>query len=207
MSSFFPYSQYWSWGTFILYVVISLIVIILTKISCYTNNFKIIICRIKKRKYTFNGYYIIAFIILVALASLRNMYVGPDTNHYVTYFLNSDSFYYDWSRFFEFKLIEPGFFLYQIIIRKITDNYTIYFFITYSFVATAYLRFINYYFSKESSWTIILLFIYYYVLNMSGMRSAIGSVFIIESFISLNENKYIKSIILTLFGILFHYTI
>lgn len=199
IEALFPISEYWSWGTFALYFIIAVTVVTICKSGCNAQ-------KIGMSKSDVNFRYFFAFLILVLLATLRSEEVGTDTDHYISYFQYATSFNFDWSRLFTFKQMEPGFQYYLYLLRKITDNYTFYFFVTYSIIAYGYIAFIKYFTKDVSNLTFLQLFIFFYVSNMSGARSALGTFFILFSFIALDKKKYFKAILLTFCACTFHYT-
>lgn len=195
----FPMSQDWSWVTFILYFLVAVSVTALCKSGAEAET-------IGMSKLDINFRYFSAYLILVLLATLRSEYVGSDTANYVNYFENATKFSFDWDRLFTFQQMEPGFKYYLYLIRQITDNYTVYFFITYSIVAYGYIAFIKYFFNDGTNCIFLQLFIIFYASNMSGARSALGTFFLLFSFIALDKKKYLRAIILTLIACGFHYT-
>ena len=209
----FPIGENWSWGTFFLYLVVSMCVTGLCKKGAkhralHTDGSFINIQVTKNRSFgsKLNGYYYVAIFFLVLLATLRTDQVGSDTLYYVSWFSSANAVSFDWSKLLNFNQQEPAYQLYSVFIRSFTDNYTVFFFITFSFVAWAYIRFIAYFFDNHSDYTFLQLFIFFYVSNMSGIRAACGTVFLLLAYIALDEKKYSKTIILTLVAALFHYT-
>lgn len=153
-----------------------------------------------------NRYYICAFMWLVLLATVRNSNVGSDIEFYVEYFENKIEFRYDWSRFFSFYQYEPGFQAWFWLIRKISDNYRVMFLLTYSFVAYAYIAFFKEMFDSKNGIIFMQVFIFYFSGNMSGVRAAIGMSFVFLATIALKDERYCKSVVLTIAGMMFHYT-
>lgn len=205
----FPITDSWSYATFFLYLFVTFIVTNLCKHGA--------IIQFKRKKSSVNiknsiylkkenMYYFTAYLILLLIASLRTSNVGSDTAVYVGYFNSSSSFNFSIQQLFSFNQIEPGFQIYLEIVKNITNNYNIFFLITYSMVAYSYIRFIRYFFDEKSDYLFLQIFIFFYVSNMSGMRSAMGMIFLLPSFIALSKQKYIKSIALTLCACCFHYT-
>lgn len=207
LNSLFPISDNWSWGTYLFYVIAAgLVSYLCYKGAVFRTNVK-----------GFNGkgdfyiskssvFYFIAFAILVLLATLRTSEVGSDTEVYVSYFKNAYTLDFQWNQLFHFQQMEPLFQLYLFILRKITDSYTIYFFVTYSFVAGAYIKFISNYFNKQSDYFFLQLFIFFYTSNMSGTRAAIGTAILLYSYIYISKKQYGIACFLTLLACGFHYT-
>ncbi len=196
----FPFSSNWHWMTFTLYVIVGVVVSNLCAkgAKLRANNESV-----QNNSNYYNLYYFGAFIILLLLATLRTEFVGSDTQIYVNYF--EEAAYYK-ELYSDFRIMEQGFLLYNLIVRTFTDSYTIYFVITYSFVAWSYVSYIKNNFDENSNYIFLQLFIFFYTSNMSGIRSAIGISFLMFAFTKLNKGKTFQSIILTFAGSMFHYT-
>ena len=204
MSSLFPISEYWSWSTFFLYTSVGLVVSYLCyKGKCVLNNNSTPSIRYIQ---VGNIYFFLAWLILVCLASFRSTSVGPDTQYYVSDFLNKTTVSFDWKTLFSFHQIEFGYQYYVYFIRSFTQNYHVFFFITYGFVAFSYLKFIHYFFDKNDGFLFLPIIIFFYVNNMSGVRGAIAVSFVILSFIMLDKDRYLGAMVLTLIAFSFHYT-
>lgn len=205
LEAIFPISEYWSWTTFCLYFLVALCVTALCKkgarqVTFHKNSGK------KKFKRNANIYYFLAYLLLVLLATLRNKEVGSDTLVYVNAFENAVTVNMRWKEFFSFQQWEPGFQFILVLCRKISSSYNVFFLIVYSIISAAYITFIRYFFDEKANYTFLQLFIFFYASNMSGMRSALGSVFLIISYIELHKRNYKKASVLTIFGMMFHYT-
>lgn len=204
LNSIFPITSNWSWLTFFLYLIVSFFTVKLCKQGLLFQEASL---SDKKRANVNSAVcFIMAWLLLVLLATLRDETVGTDTKNYIPYFLSKTSVEYRWEDFFSFRQREPGFQYYIYWVRSFTDNYTYLFFFTYSFIAFAYIHFIKNTWHSKNNTVFLYIFIYYYTSNMSGMRSAIGASFVLLSFLSLEKKMYFKSTFLTLLGVLFHYT-
>lgn len=201
----FPYSTSWNWSTFCLYIFVGISVSALCKKGAVYDNKEYSNGELYKKR-SGRVYYFFAFLLLVLLATLRTEYVGADTRLYVDLFRQATVFDYDWSKLFSLTQNEPGFLYYIYTIRKITDNYTIYFLITYSFVAWAYVNYIKNHFDKNSDYVFLQIFIFYYVSNMSGARSALATACILFSLTMMKNRRVLKAILLTCIAFLLHYT-
>ena len=206
MKNLFPITIQWSWWTFILYLISSYSVCVLCKMGAKKNTNKIVRFKNRCLKINFNVYYCIAILILTLLATIRTYEVGPDTESYVMEFLTANKIEFNWSRLLNFHQLEPGYQLLIMVIRSFTDNYHIYFFIIFIPLAYAYVAFIKYFYKKEDVYLFLPIFIFYFVNNMSGIRSAIGTIFLLCSFIQLDKKNYNKAFLLTLIASCFHYT-
>lgn len=207
METLFPFDHNWHWPTFFLYVISAMLISKLCLLGGklgqrYKNGTSI---------YTTDGrrtgkfFYTIAWLILVLLAGLRTKEVGPDTYTYVSIF-ESVKTYNDVIAYLEFGRWEPGYVFLLFIIRQFTSNYTVFLLIVYSIVAYGYIRFIKEFYKADSDFVFLQVFIFYYVNNMSAMRSAIACAFFFLSLISLCKNKYLKAVVLALCATAFHYT-
>ena len=199
MSDLFPITSFWSWGTFLLYLFVGYCVRFLCQAGEKRN--------IALHSNRFNIYYVISVVVLVILATIRNSSVGPDTQSYVDEYLNASTVSFSWEKLLTFSQGEIGFQCYLVFLRSISSSYRFLFFVTYTFIALSYVAYIKCFVSRETGYTFLPLFIFFYVGNMSGMRSAIGMAFIILSLILLSKNKYLMAIVITFVGFLFHYTI
>ena len=209
MQSLFPITEYWSWVTFVLYIAVSIVVCRCCRAGAiWRQKTDDIFFKEKHRVRLVNSniYFGIAFFILVLLGTLRTVDVGSDTQVYIGYFDNIGKFSFKLSNLFNFNQMEPGFQIYLRLIRNISSNYTFLFFVNSILISTAYIAYIKYFFDEKSDYTFLQIFIFYYVSNMSGMRAALATVFILFSYIMLAKGKNIKAIILTLFACSFHYT-
>lgn len=206
LEQLFPITDAWSYATFFLYLAVTFSVTGLCKMAARSGTKP---CADKKQSLVLKKetlYYFLAYMILVLLATVRTAEVGSDTAVYVGYFDSAKALDFELGELFTFHQMEPGFQLYLLLIKSITDNYNIFFFITYGMIAAAYIAYIKYFFDDKSDYLFLQIFIFFYVSNMSGMRSAMGMIFFLPSFLMLSQKKYIKSIFLTILASCFHYT-
>lgn len=207
----FSNNSEWSWFTFFLYYIISVIVVKLCKTgidydtACqrYNNG---------HRKWSKSGNvcYFFAFLLLTLLATIRSDQVGSDTWKYVEDFnainLSNNEYDFDIVKILGFHQREPGYIFFVSFIRSISSNYHFLFFSLYSLLSVSYLIFIRYFLRKGMNVAFLKLFIIFYVANMSGMRSALATVPLLISFVYLDKRKYLQSSILTLIAVSCHYT-
>lgn len=210
LKSLFPITKEWNSYTFWLYFSVAIITSLLCRKGAIYHSYSMCY-REKKNRKEFRVRketmcYFFAYLILVLLATLRSVKVGPDTSVYVGYFLNESSYIFDIKKIFTFNQMEPGFQLYLMFTRSFTKNYHVFFLITYGLIAFSYIQFIKKFFDEKSNYILLEIYIFYFVSNMSGMRSAMGMIFLLPAFISIYEKKYCKAIILTLLASCFHYT-
>ena len=200
MEALFPFDASWGWGTFILYVCVALFVSKLCQIASKADYYAQLNSR---RSVTVaKAYRLIAWIILVLLATLRSQAVGPDTSFYVDFFGNLTS-----NPSIEvLQRWEPGFVWLMRCVRILTSNYSVLLFIIYAFHSYAIVRFISFAFKHDSDYIFLQPFIFYFVNNMSAMRSAVAVSFLLLSWIALSNDKKTCAICLTACAGIFHYT-
>jgi len=198
LNSLFPITEYWSWGTFVLYYLVAIFVVALCKKGAKINE--------KNNKQKWNALYVCATLILILLATVRTKAVGTDTKYYVNEFVSFSGFSFDWSELFSFHETEPAFQVLYAVLRTFTKDYHVLFFVIYSFVSFAYIYYIKNTYDAKDSYSFLPLFVFFFVSNMSGMRSAIGGAFLLISYVYLQKEKYKTATVLTLIGFLFHYS-
>jgi len=203
----FYFDSWWDWPTFILYTFISLLTVALIK-NGEKNARYIYINGIVKKKYGVIGnfFYIAVFSILVMFSALRSYEVGIDAFSYVNNFLNATNFEFNWKAVFTLVQGEPLYELYIFLLRKITSNYHIYFFVTYAIITYCFIYFIRSCFDKKSHFVVLILFILSYVYNFSAIRSGLSEALILISFCCLKDKKVMKAILFTVIAALIHYT-
>jgi len=216
MKSIIEFGPYWSWDTYIFYLVIGLIVSMLckkagaygtgdlnydkkTELSFKKND----ILTIKKEKL----YYFLAFFLLFLVSTIRTPSVGPDTPTYIMWFQNALSYDFNWSNIIGFQGGEPLFRLFQYSIRLFTSSNTIYFAISAIPVSWSYICFIKKFVPQKANYTVLVLLIILFQYNLSAARSALGVAFLLFSLCALKDNKNIKSLALAFVGGMFHYTV
>ena len=207
MYSLFPITEFWSWRTFVLYMVVSVVVCKCCKSGAKWKKIENI-NQANSLHYIKNSnlYYAMAFLILVLLGTLRTVDVGSDTYVYIGYFDNAEAFSFQFSKILSFNQMEPFFQIYLKLIHKICNNYTFLFCVNSILVSYAYISYIKEFFDHESDYTFLQIFIFYYVSNMSGMRAALATVFLLISYKKLANGKNIQALIFTLVACGFHYT-
>lgn len=207
MYSLFPITEFWSWRTFILYIFVSFVVCKCCKSGAKWKQIENI-NQTNSSRYIKNSnlYYAMAFLVLVLLGTLRTVDVGSDTHVYIGYFDNVDTFSFQFSKLLSFNQMEPLFQIYLKLIHRICNNYTFLFGVNSILVSYAYISYIKEFFDHKSDYTFLQIFIFYFVSNMSGMRAALATVFLLISYKKLANGKNIQALIFTLFACGFHYT-
>lgn len=207
MSSLFPITDNWSWLSFLLYSSIGIAVVLLCKKGAKRESLK----NKSEKKHSKSHFqvdsaYIIAIIMLTALATFRSSSVGTDTPGYIQQFYYMQSFSFDWSRLWAFHQTEPGYLALIYLVRLLSDNYHLLFLIIYCALSSAYIAFIRHFYKENDNYVFLVLFIFYYTSNMSGMRAACGTIFLLFSFILLDKRRHLPAVILTIIASLFHYS-
>lgn len=200
----------WSWETFILYYLVSVVVVTLCKNGVGTTNMingnSHLLMHKRNDNYVL---FFLAYLILVILATIRSDKVGMDTWKYVEQFMYINQTLlddFDWAQLLLFHQVEPLYLLFIVSVRSITDNYHVFFLCLYSLVAGAYILFIKYFLQKGMNCAFLKLFIIFYVGNMSGMRSALAMVPLLLSIIALDKRQYKLAISYNIAAIFCHYT-
>lgn len=207
MYKLFPITESWSFATFVLYLMVTCSVTGLCRAAAQARargrgGVSGSIFFLKKE----TVYECLAYVVLVLLATVRTLQVGSDTAVYVEWFRSGWEFTFDPWKLLTFQQMEPGFQLFMVAVRSMTDNYHVFFFLAYGMIAASYMAYIRYFFDETSDYLFLQIFIYFYVSNMSGMRAAMGMIFLLPSFIALSQKKYGKSMVLTGLACCFHYT-
>lgn len=207
MEGLFVINENWSWSTFFLYLTISIIV---SYLCYYSINSRLCNYKVKYHGLTllksFSLHEFVSIALLTILATIRSSKVGTDTQGYIDEFLYSQYFDIDILRIMTFHEMEPGYQVLLYVIRLFTVDYHILFFIIYAPLSIAYISFIRYFYSKNDHFIFLMYFIYLFVSNMSGMRSAIGMIFLLPSFIMIDKSKYKDACFFTIIACTFHYT-
>ena len=138
----------WSWETFILYYLVSVVVVTLCKNGVGTTNMingnSHLLMHKRNDNYVL---FFLAYLILLILATIRSDKVGMDTWKYVEQFMYINQTLlddFDWAKLLLFHQVEPLYLLFIVSVRSITDNYHVFFLCLYSLVAGAYILFIKY---------------------------------------------------------------
>ena len=188
----FRFSDDWSLGTFLFFVLIGLTVSFFCKIG--TEN---------KGKGNSGFFFFLAFLILFLVESLRSVNVGVDTEEYVDVFREAHLSGY---QAFLIKPFEPLFMFYIYITSRITDNYIFLFACNAVIKQTAFITFVKKYWKKGDSFLFLPLFVINFQYELAAMRSALAVAFILYAFVYIDSRKYFLSILFSFIAIGFHYT-
>ena len=211
----FEFGQYWDTGTFIVFFLIGILIALLAKQGSKAIRNEDIICniyegKVKSNKFNItlriNKYYTLIFIILWSIFSLRNSTVGADTPYYVNDFLYASGVNLSTSIDELINSREPLFLLITNLIRSITNSYTVYFMILGIIVAFAYTKFIKTFWTRSDSYILIIGLMVEFHYDLNVMRTALGMSFVLLSLCAIVDNKWTKSFVLGIIGVLFHYT-
>lgn len=210
MNQLFEFGEYWKTGTMIMFLFIGIIVCLLSKIG------------VKKRKdndlaqwasinsnvvhIRINWPYILMFLLLLFVFTFRSENTGADTIEYVKVFKASTQLVRFNNLWDTLNYYEPLFLLINYLVRLVTENYTVYFFVCGCIISYSYVRFIYTYWDARKNHLFLILFAAAFHYDLNVLRSALATSFVLLSLCSIYEKRQFKSIILTIIGSLFHYT-
>jgi hypothetical protein len=147
-------------------------------------------------------FYVMLLLTLILPVGLRRIY--NDTGAYINNFLEAPTL----SELFasgEVHLLEnPAFDIYTSLVRAFTDNYSIYFLISASFVMICYAGTIRRYVKPFYMGIGLLFCLGTYVFSIAGMKQAIAMAILLLAIPSLLEKKYVKYFVIVLIAFLFH---
>lgn len=155
---------------------------------------------IRNKKYI----YIINILALIIISSLKTEDTSSDTYNYVLSFHSA----VDINSFFSIPIFryEPGYVLLEIIIKSITDNVNVLFFII-SIISLSLLGKIIW---QYSPYPFLSIFIYvcmfYFKRDIITIRYGISCVFMLMAIVSLYNNSNKKFILWSMVSFMFHYT-
>lgn len=196
--------------TLMLYLTIGLVTVLL--VSMAEKNTKLqIIGDDQAKTYTLLGkvIYSLLFLILVFFACFRYVDVGiggSDALVYIDWFKDGIRPGFDLISVITLKQQEPLFFAMTFIIRSITDNYLIYFFVIYSIIIGAYLKFFSRNFESRMMMLPIILFIINYIYSFSAIRSSMALAIGLLAIDAYRRNKKMHALLLGIIAFLFHYS-
>lgn len=154
--------------------------------------------------------------LLVLESSLRGLSVGSDTSVYYYWFINdANSSWHDiWNSiieryYFKNNDSDAGFLIYNKLISYISDNYSIYLFISSLFFFVPF-GILLYRYTKDIIQLIFIFILYVALFNMiamSGVRKEIALGFSIGAFLFFVNQKYYKSIACIVIGSFIHLSI
>ena len=157
--------------------------------------------------------YVIVWLTMVILAVYRPVgfgYGGADALGYIKYFeeLNLSSLH----DYLSIKSIsellnrrEPLYFLLNYLIRLFTNDYHVLFFVIYGFIAYVYLRVVNDFYKRDSSFVTTFIVLSSYIYSFNIVRGGISVGFCMLSIFPLLKKEYSKSVLYCFLGVLFHY--
>lgn len=94
---------------------------------------------------------LLTYVILIVFCVIRNVEMYPtnqgeytiDMQAYIYWFENGLAPKWEWKRILTFNQSEPLFFTINLVIRKFTSNYRVYWFVLYSIYIGCFLHFIK----------------------------------------------------------------
>ncbi len=135
------------------------------------------------------------WLLLDFILSMRKMDSGADTEVYVQSFLNRDT-----------SDFEPLFNFINGILRDITDNYHLYFFIIYGFMIACYLLFVYELFGKESDFATLLFCFSIYIQMFNLLRQWFAVCFGLLAVALWKRGKRIAPIIICIVSFFIHHS-
>lgn len=188
----FEFVEGWSISLFFFYFIIAILFTYLCSLG------------INGRGKHNNISFFFAFLLLWFFQAFRSISVGVDTEDYVYYFY--DMCKYGWTATESYASREPLYNIYVYLISRVSHSYTALFAINALITNGALVIFVKHFFKKGDSYTMLPLFLLNYIYDMSAMRSSLAVAFVLVSFIFLDKQKFIYSIIFSIVAVLFHAT-
>ena len=199
-------------GTTLLYVFLALFYSFAIKVYAININSE-------KKYYQRQGevFLSISVLLMIFVATFRDATVGTDAMPYVERFLdaNLNSYFINWREVITLKVGEPLFFVFNSVMRTLTDNYHVYFFVVYSFIAVAFVTFLSKAYREYVSVQIdrqtifflpVIFAVNYFLHSWNVMRNYLAIAVVLFAFVSIIQEKKWQSLILILVATLFHYT-
>lgn len=204
MQRVFEFGEYWDLSTFFLIMIVGVVICFFhyRGTAADNRNSATSVYFGKKKLVKPNIWYILMFFLLLFLYTFKSMDYGADSGTYVSAFLISTSMFNELNEGWELLFI-----LFNFLIRKITDNYTVYFFFAGVIVAYGYVQYIREFWTgtEDSLFLILISVSFFYDLNI--MRSGIGGSFLLISLCHLKKDNFGKAIIFSIVAFLFQYTL
>lgn len=210
MNQLFEFGEYWKTSTMIMFLFIGIIVCLLGKMGAKKrkgNNlvqWAGIYSNVKHIR--INWPYILMFLLLLFVFTFRSENTGADTIEYVKIFKASTQLVEFNNLLDTFNYYEPLFLLVNYLVRLITENYTVYFFVCGCIISYSYVRFIYTFWDAKKNHLFLVIFAAAFHYDLNVLRSALATSFVLLSLCSIYEKRYFKSVMLIMIGILFHYT-
>ena len=150
-------------------------------------------------------YYLINYVPMGIVAVIRNVSVGTDTRMYHEFFYRYGILDFDWN-YFDYSKVEIGYRLLNKIIYFFTSESNIYIFII-SFcliMGFGYFILIN----SVNIWISTFLFIgiCFYSETLNTIRQSIACIILLNGYIFLKKEQYVKWLLSVLIATLFHST-
>lgn len=192
----FEFGEYWDTSTFFFFLGLGVIIAHLVKKGAVLNN------KVYSDTSNSNRYYFLAFLVFVLTYTMKDLEYGADTMNYYNAWFNTIRFNYvpgvTW---------EPLYLLFNYLTRLITDDYTIYFFFAAVIISKGYMSFLRRFWKTDCDFGFLILVSLSFAYDMNIMRSAMGMAFVLCSFCALEKKRYSKAFVLSVIGMLFHYTL
>lgn len=182
----FKFGEYWDTLTFFLVLILGIVIYILTKIGA-----------VRKKPFSF----FLLFALLLFVYTFRNYTHGADTGTYVVSFRESLTFTNPINESYE-----PFFKIFTFLVRKITDNYNIYFLISGILICGSYIYFLKTFWMEKQGFLLTVLVAVEFFYDLNIMRYALAHSLFLISLCLLIKKKNLWAILLSLCSVLFHYT-
>ncbi len=192
----------WSNATLLLYISIAFIIALLFRKTIIEKNKKK-----KLREYII--YYFIIYIILIIFSCFRTVgqnIGGADSINYINMFENVQKPVFDIILTLKFSGNEYIFFYLLYLVRCITSDYHIMFFVLYSIIITSYIFFVHKEIHNVNDWGMLLLLILPYIMSFNIVRNCLAVSITIFAIYFLKEKKNKLFILFEVCAFLTHYT-
>lgn len=201
----FELGPYWDTSAYLFYLLLGAIVALLCKYGAIRNH-RLAAAQGITDHHPVNAFYIAAFLLLVAVYTLRDISVGADTIEYYNQFCNALTLNIHIRDVLTLRENEPLFFLFTYVIRRITDNYLLYFLLSSFIIASGYITFFRHFWDEDCEYIFMIPFCIGFQYDMNIMRSGLGTSFILLSFCRLKQGRVGRAFLLSVIAVLFHYT-
>ncbi len=199
MNRLFEFGRYWNSASFLFYIFIGVCVCVCCQKGARLNSR----CG---RENALNKFYFLAFLSMFLPFAFRDKTVGTDTVEYIKMFDNMTHLSIDWKEIMIPHQEEPLFQLLLYLLRIITNDYRILFFVSGIIICSAYIVFIIHFWSEEDIFIPLIAICVPYTYSMSAMRSSIAVAFVLLSLCCLKTGKRKWALLLCLAAYWFHYT-
>lgn len=132
--------------------------------------------------------FIVVFTFIASFRTVGHNVGGADALNYIDCFLSA----YKSNGFAVEHNIEPLFHLYCKVIRRFTDNYHVFFVISYGFISTVYVLFLKKYCPPDISYIPFLLIVFPYLKSFCTLRSSMAVAVVLLSLLCIDKHKFLS---------------